>query len=286
MAVIFICIGITSSFICIITVKEMRNGKMKKEVEENPINKRLINYNTYNMTSLEKAKYIAFAAVLIFVAGYIFFSNIILSAIISGLSFVSPVIARKHLVKKQKNNLKMQFKDALNSISSSLSAGRSVEESFRSSLGDLRILYLDEDTLILKELELINRKVEMNETIEEALQEFAIRADLEDVTNFVDVFSICKSTGGNLIEVIKNTSNIINQKIEIKNEIDIQIAEQKLSQKILNIMPFGLLILIAVSSPDYIAPLYSPAGNVVMLIVLSMLVVSYFIGAKIMDIKV
>lgn len=286
MAVIFICIGVTTVLICIIVLHETRWSKAKKEIKSSINKSNLIDYNNYIMTRTEKVKYTAFAALLLFAAGYVFFRNIYLCIALSTVSFIFPVMARKHLIKKRKNNLNMQFKDALNSVSSSLAAGRSVEESFKASLGDLKVLYLDEDTFIIKELELINRKIDMNETIEEALEEFAKRTGLDDITNFTDVFRICKSTGGNLVEVIKNTSNIINQKIEIKNEIDVQIAEQKLSQKVLNIMPFGLLILITLSSPDYVQPLYSASGNVVMMVVLLLLVLSYFIGAKIMDIKV
>ena len=126
----------------------------------------------------------------------------------------------------------------------------------------------------------------MNETLASALEDFAMRADIDDIKNFVDVFAICKNTGGNLVEVMKNTAAIISQKIDIRNEINIIVAEQHLNQRILSIMPFALMTIIILSSPDYVEPLYTPVGNIIMFIVLSLIIGAYFIGKKIMDIKV
>ena len=72
----------------------------------------------------------------------------------------------------------MQFREALYSLASSLSVGKSIETAIRILLKELSIQYPDADTYILIELEQINRRVEMNETIEEALIDFAQRSHL------------------------------------------------------------------------------------------------------------
>lgn len=246
----------------------------------------MIDYSKYSMTTLEKTKYTAIAALVLFAAGYLFFKNIYICIAISAFSIFYCRYKKYDLLKKRKNILNLQFKDALYSISSSLSSGKSVESAFKTAVNDLRILYNDENALVIRELELINRRVDMNETIDHALLDFAARAGLDDISSFADVFIICKNTGGNLVEVIKNTANIINQKIEIKNEIQVLISEQKLSHRILSIIPFGLLILLLLTSPDYIKPLYTIKGHLVMLLVLIFLLISYYIGSKITDIRV
>lgn len=246
----------------------------------------MIVYNTYLLSTKEKVKYTLIAAVVLFLTGLLFFRNLYLSLFLCIFSFLYPVFMKKQLIANRKDVLNQQFKDALFSISSSLSSGRSVESAFRAALDDLEMLYGDENACIIKEFELIGRKMSMNETLDQALLDFAKRADVEDITNFADVFVICKNTGGNLVEVIRNTAGIINQKIEIKNEMQVIVAEQKFSQRILNIMPFGLLILIAVGSPEYLAPLYSLKGHFIMALVLVMLAVSYIIGSKITDIRI
>jgi len=262
--------------------KHGRFGRENYSVPGNPI----IDYSVYHMSTGEKLKYFLAAFIVLAGAGYLFYNNILISLAAGCLAVLYPNVKKKELVRKRKQMLNMQFRDALYSISSSLSAGRSPEAAFRAALEDLRILYPDNNAFIIRELEQITRRMDMNDTLENALMDFAVRSDIEDIKNFADVFIICKSTGGNLVDVIRNTYLILNQKIEIKNEIEVLIAEQKLSQKILNIMPFGLMALIMASSPDYVKPLYSPAGYVAMTVVLVLLVISYAIGSKITDIRI
>jgi len=71
----------------------------------------------------------------------------------------------------------------------------------------------------------------MNETIEDALEDLAKRSHLEDIQNFTDVFQNLQENGGNLVNVIRNSTNIINDKIEIKEEINTLLAAKKLSRK-------------------------------------------------------
>lgn len=247
---------------------------------------KLIRYDTYNFGFWERIKYLIPALIIFALVGYMFFKNLIITFIICTLSFLYLPVKKRNILKKRKTELMLQFRNMLQSISASLSAGRSVEGSFKEALEDQKIFYQNEDTYIIHELKSIIRRIDMHEPVETALKDFAKRSDIEDIMNFVDVFVICRNTGGNLVEVVKNTCSVINQKIEIKNEIEVMIAEKKLSQRIMNIMPFGLLLLIITGSPEYIKPLYTPKGNIVMSIVLCILLISYFIGVRIMDIKI
>lgn len=266
-----------------------RTGCLPKTEREKKKETYAIEYDSYALTLSERFRYTMAAAVVLFSAGYLFFHNVYLALLLGSFSPLYPLYKKKELMVRRKSLLNQQFKEALYALSSSLSAGKSVEKAFKACHDDLRILYADgsgDNQLILRELELINRRIEMNEPVENALADLARRANSEDISCFVDVFSLCRSTGGNLVEVIRNSTGIIAQKLEVKSEIDILLTERKLSQKILGIMPFVLLVLITTSSPDYIQPLYSPVGNLIMLIVLVLLAASLFIGHKIMDIKV
>jgi tight adherence protein B len=299
MSMIVICIaaGLAAAALLALPSLNTVKGKIfrKKTASAQKVNSEkrseayVIHYDTYTLTLVERYKYAAAAAVVLFVTGYLFFHNMYLSLLVCSFSLLYPRYRRKTLIARRKNLLNQQFKEALYALSASLSAGKSVEKAFKACQEDLRILYADgvgDNQLILRELELINRRIEMNDTVENALADLAQRAHSEDISSFVDVFGICRGTGGNLVEVIRNSTGIIAQKLEVKSEIEILMAEQKLSQKILGIMPFVLLLLITTSSPDYIEPLYSPGGNLIMLIVLLLLVLSLYISHKIMDIKV
>lgn len=258
----------------------------KGQPEENSQNG-LTDYNVYIMSFREKLFYILAVAVLAFSLGFIFYHNVVMSLFLTPFSLLYPRIRTKEIIEKRKNELNLQFKDMLYSLSSSLGAGKSVEASFKDALGDLSIIYPNPETHIIKEVEYIVRRIEINDTIEAALEDLSERSHIEDIQNFCDVFKTCKRTGGNMVEVIKNTSNIINDKIEIKEEINTLLASKKFEQKVLTAMPILLIVLLSVTAADYMAPVFDkPAGRAVMTIAIAIIVSGYFISKRIMNIKV
>ncbi|MDD3704637.1 MAG: type II secretion system protein F [Clostridiaceae bacterium] len=165
--------------------------------------------------------------------------------------------------------------------------GKSIETAIKDAIKELSIQYPNENTYILIELEQINRRIGMNETIESALIDFAERSHLEDIINFADVFTICKRTGGNLIQVIKNTAEIISEKIDIKQEINLLLIEKRLEHKVLNMMPVLIIFLLTTSAEEFMAPVFSESlGRGIMTFSLILFTAAYFISKKIMDIEV
>ena len=125
----------------------------------------MTDYNIYLMNRAEKIRCILLAAAGLFGAGYIFFNNLPAALAMSLGSFLYPRYAGRKLAEKRKAELNLQFKDALYSLSSALSAGNSLESSFREALKDLRVLYPEKDTCIVRELEYIYRRMEINEPL-------------------------------------------------------------------------------------------------------------------------
>jgi len=247
----------------------------------------VIDYNEYAMSTKEWLFYSGLASIFIFAVIYLFYHSLIFSVVVSISGVTYPRFKKKSIIKKNKMNLNIQFKDMLYSLSSSISAGRSIELAFKEVLKDLSIQYPDSSISIIREVDSIIRKISMNETVEEALLEFASRAHLEDIDNFVDVFMISKRTGGNIVDVIKNSSNIINDKIEIKMEIETMLAERKYEQKILNIVPLAMIVILTETSKDYMMPIFTTfAGRAAMTLCVVLLVISFLISSKIMDISI
>ncbi|MEN8908268.1 MAG: pilus assembly protein TadB, partial [Clostridiales bacterium] len=218
---------------------------------------------------------------------YVFYHNLLIAAGLSVLGVLYPRIRKKQIIEKRKIELNFQFKDMIYCISSSLNAGKSVEMAFKSLKNDLSIEYPDDDAFIIRESEYIARKIDMNTSVEVALQDFADRSHLEDVQNFVDVFKTCKSMGGNMIDIIKNSTDILNDKIDIKNDIDTLLSARKFEQKVLNLMPVLIILVMSIIAADYVAPIYETIlGKVVTTISILLLLVAYFISAKIIKIDV
>lgn len=247
----------------------------------------LIDYDIYDLSVVERLKYTLLAMCVIYMMGLLFYNHHIIALILSFLGLLYPKFKKPDLIKKRKQALKAQFKEMIYALSSSLGAGKSIESAFKAVLKDLRILYPDPHTSIIRELEYIVRKIEMNETIEEAIEDFAKRASIDDISNFSNVFTTAKRTGGNIISIIAYTSRTISEKMEIQNEIEVLVASKQFEQKILSLLVPLIIVYLQISSPGYLNVMYtSLQGRVLMTVSLLLFLVSYKIGQKIMDIEV
>jgi tight adherence protein B len=162
-----------------------------------------------------------------------------------------------------------------------------MESALREARSDLEIMYPDPETLMLREIDAILRKASMNESIESALADLASRSGIEDIESFCDVMSICRKTGGNLVEIVKNTTNILGDKLEIKGEIDILLAQRRFEKKVLNVMPIALILVLSAAAGEYIEPVFTTMiGRAVMSAAIALILLSWAVSAKIMDIDV
>lgn len=249
--------------------------------------KYLKDYQSYDMSWKEKSFYILIAALAVYSFGFLFYRNHFISIFLCPLAFLYPRIMKIKIIEKKKEELNIQFRDMLYSLSSSLTSGKSVELAFKELPEELSLLYPDNNTDIIKEVEYIVRKINMNETVEAALYDFSERSHIEDIRSFTDVFQICKRSGGNIVEVIKNTSNIINDKIEIKLEIAAMLAERRFEQKVLNLLPLLILLLLSITAGDYINPVFTTLiGRFMATIAIVLLLCAYLLSKKLMNIKI
>ncbi|MDF1617095.1 type II secretion system F family protein [Petrocella sp. FN5] len=243
-------------------------------------------YNRSDYTKKEWTLHILWGIAYYFIMGMIFFNHLMFAGI-ACLGVYFHIKEQKSLsVKKRKYILREQFREAMYTLSSSLSAGRSAEQAFIQTLADLRILY-DHQTDIITEWSLIVKKLNMNETIESALEDFAMRAGVEDIHNFTGVFIMAKRTGGDLIRIIRETTHMINEKIEIQKEIDLLVVQKQFEQKILSYIIPGMILFFQLTSPDFLSPLYETfIGRLVMVFALFLYLLSRKIGEKIVTIEV
>jgi tight adherence protein B len=266
--------------------KKQKPGKggltlIKKEPELLP------QYKEYHMKPEELILTLAAAMGVCFAIGLIFYDNLILSLIFSLAGIFYIPIRKKEQLRKRKELLQIQFKDALYFLSVSLSAGKSLESALMETHKSLVGIYPDQQSDMIRELEIMNTRIMMNEPVEKVFYDLAQRSMVEDIKSFADVIMISKRAGANLVEVIKNTSATIREKIEIKQEIETLIAGKKLEQKILTVMPFVMILFLKSSSADFLAPLMTTLyGRIVMTLALLMILAGQLIAQKIMRIEV
>ncbi|MDI9482626.1 MAG: type II secretion system F family protein [Bacillota bacterium] len=245
----------------------------------------LKDYRKYRYNPLELIFYSGIGALAMGTVGWVFYQNYYITVITAILGLFYPKIKLKKLTEKHINILRLQFKDMLYYLGSSLSAGRSVESAFAQVYSSLKNIYPDDKSDIVRETEIILKRLRTNENIENILKDFANRSGIEEIHHFADVFSVCRRSGGNLIEVVRTTSRMISERIEIKQEIETNLAGKKQEQRILTLSPILMVIFISKMSGEFIQPLFSTeVGRVVMTISLLMIGIGIIISNRIMDI--
>ena len=188
--------------------------------------------------------------------------------------------------KKKEQEFQKQFREMIQSLSAALNTGYSVENAFYETQKELKILYPPE-ARISKEILVITRKLRMHIPVEQVLEEFAEQVLSEDVKSFVTVFVTAKKSGGDMIGIIRNTTNQIGDKIEVKREIDTMLAAKKYEFQIKTMVPYGIIAYMSLSFSDFMEELYGNVTGIgVMTLCLGIYVGAYYLGVRLLRIDV
>lgn len=236
-------------------------------------------YNKYEFTLKENLKYILEGMAIAIILGILFYRSILGILLLSPIIYLHRKNRTRALIKERKWKLNLEFRDGMIALSAALEAGYSAEHAFEEACMDLQQIYL-ENALILREFSYIINQIRMNITIEKALSDFGERTGIEDILSFSEVFSTAKRTGGDLINVIKITCNMISDKIEVKREIITLITAKRLEANIMKLTPLLILIYLSVSSEDFLIPLYH---NITGIIIMSLFLLVYLGAFLIID---
>ena len=245
-----------------------------------------MDYSKYMRTKPQWAKLIGSWLILSISLGLLFYKSIIGIAIILPFGIIYEKLNRKKLIEKRKNELSSQFVEFLQVIMSALKAGTSLERAILSARERLRGLY-NEDALIIKELNSMERSLKMNIPIEDILNDFGKRSSIEDINQFAEVCKVSKRAGGNLIKVMEHTIRCIVDKNEMEREIQALISGKKLESKFMTAILPAIILYLNLSMSDMMTSLYQGVpGKLVMSGVLIGYGVCCIWFDKITDIKV
>jgi len=218
----------------------------------------------------------------------IFMINILLRnyVISSIISIVFSMYASKkfyeYKVIKNKRIFLDQFNEFLNSLSTSLVAGRNIYDSFMSAYTEMVKLY-GTDSKIAIELKGVIDSYKNGDAISKKMMEIGNKSEIEDIKDFSQVFAIGSKYGGNLAQIISEAKNIIGEKISIEREIERLIIQKKYELMLMTFMPF----LVVLSLKSFGSEVYQSGGIILIsrLIVLFNIFLANRIGKKIIDIR-
>lgn len=248
--------------------------------------KRKKNYWQRDIHKCEYLKAILQGIGLICIVSYLFYGTLLGAILLSPYLIWYMKSWQKEAIKKKQQSFRGQFKETIQSLSAALSVGYSVENAMREAVKDLKGIYKKEE-LILRELVFMIRQLQMNMTAENVLQEFAARTGDEDVQTFVTVFTMAKRSGGDTLDIIRNAVRQMSEKIDVEREIVTIMSAKKLEFRIMTAIPFGMILFLKLSFPEFLDVLYGNIlGVVIMTVCLLIYLAAYEGGKRIVEIEV
>ncbi len=197
----------------------------------------------------------------------------------AGYIYLAMVERRRKRLRQERE----QFKECILSVSASLRAGYAVPNAFMESKKDMMMLY-GEDSYVVKELCLMEQGLKNRESLEVLLKEWGMHGEIEEVREFADVLAIGKRGGGSIPDIIDATSEMISARLVLEEELETLLANKKLEQQVMNVMPFAIVFYLEWSNPGYFDMLYEGyVGRLIMTGCLAAYMFSYWFAHRILQ---
>jgi tight adherence protein B len=173
-------------------------------------------------------------------------------------SFGLPLWMLSFLKKRREAKFLASFPDAVDVIVRGIKAGLPLIES-------LRIISLEASEPAKSEFRSIVETQAIGMPIGEACAKLYDRIPLAEANFFGIVISIQQKAGGNLSEALGNLSKVLRERKKMKAKIQAMSMEAKASASIIACLPIAVMILVYITSPEYIELLWThPTGRMML----------------------
>ena len=127
----------------------------------------------------------------------------------------------------------------------------------------------------------------MGVPLKEAFNQFAERCKLEDVISFASVYATIEGKANRENDIIRETQQIIGDKMRIEMEIDTLMTSSRLEASIMLFMPLVILLVIGYAGAGFMDVIYKePIGRVVASVGLIVFLFSYALVQKFSNVEV
>ena len=217
---------------------------------------------------------------------FIFYKIIPLSLFAAAIvGIVYMLVAAQNAIKKRRFKLRCQFYDLLEAMSVSLRAGSPLFKSLISAREDLALLYA-KDSDIIAELEIIIEKFNNTVPLSSSFSDLAERSGLEDIKSFASIYAAIEGKSGRTDDIVRDTQQIISDKMEIEMEIETLMTAAKSEVNIMLFMPLVILGIIGYAGAGFMDAIYTTfGGRIVSTGGLIVFIISVILARKFSNVK-
>ena len=131
----------------------------------------------------------------------------------------------------------------------------------------LRVIATESPQPLAEEFRRLVEQLGMGQDVASSLDKMYARMPTQEVRYFSIVLAIQQKTGGNLAEALSNLSTVLRARKLMREKIKALSGEAVASAYIIGSLPPGIVALVSVTSPPYMAPMFSdPRGHIALMI--------------------
>lgn len=196
------------------------------------------------------------AAVILFLFGYVVFKSYIYALVAALFGYLAPEGIVKVKIAKNISIFNSNLVKALRRMASNLRAGGTLKQAImdvgksQSMPAPIRVEFIN-----------ILSDIEYGATPEEAFYSLYERVGSSDVHTLALTIEIQRKTGGNMAEAFDNLARIIGKRELEEADIKATLAQTKSSGQLISIIPFALVAMLNVISPNYFNAFYDWKGG-------------------------
>lgn len=267
-----------------------QTDQMEWERQEKPVSQPTSSVLDYSVSPSGIVDHIL-AFLIGFAAGFLvlfIFYKIVIIGVLGGIVIgsVNIFLAARNATKKRLANLRVQFYDLLEAMSVAMRAGNPMLKALISAKNDLSMIY-PEGSDIMVELNLLISRFQNAIPLSDAFADFAKRSGLEDIESFASIYATIEGKSSRADEIVRETQQIISDKMEIEMEIDTMMTAAKSEVNIMLFMPLVILGVIGYAGTGFMDALYTTAvGRLVATGGLIVFLISFAMARKFSDIEV
>ncbi len=192
--------------------------------------------------------------------------GIVMGLVVALVTFPLPRIYLRHLRKQRLRKFNEQLEDALNSMSSALKAGFSINQALEGVANENK-------PPISFEFRLLIQEIRLGVPMEQALDNLNGRMKSSDFELVITAIVTARQTGGELTMIFERLATVIRERARIANKIQAMTAQGRMQTIIISLVPIVLLFAMSKIIPEAMNAFFSSWIGISAMVVSGLLVV-------------
>jgi tight adherence protein B len=166
------------------------------------------------------------------------------------IGYYAPSIYMRQTKNRRLRAFNNQLGDTITLLANSLRSGYSLLQS-------MEMVSREAPPPVSEEFRRVVQEVGLGLSTQDALANLLRRVPSDDLDLMITAINIQHEVGGNLAQILDTIGHTIRERVRIKGEIRVLVAQQRISGYVVAALPIMLAVILAFITPSFMAPLFT-----------------------------